>query len=580
MALDTGNRSTDMTTFTIKVQGRDLPGTYRIVSVDISKAFDKISSALITLLDGDPSTQTFEASSQELLIPGKTIAIHGGYSSNEEQLFKGIITRQKIKMKKKGDSFLFVECKDVAFQMTLAGQSRYFKDLSDSELFEEMVGEYPDLKIETEITRHKHPEIVQFQTSDWDMMVSRAEKAGMHCLADDGVLKLFKPAFKQEPVMGLAYGKNILDLDIEMDARLQYSEVKAYSWDIGEQGLLAADTTDADSTSQGNISGAELAESGGNKILELRHSGRLTQQELDAWVEARMSKMRLARIRGTLKIQGTGKIKPGDLVELAGLGDRFNGIALVSGVRHSLGKGDWITSVQVGTQPGWHHEQHAVKPVPGSGFHIGASGLHIGVVTQLEGDPDGEERILVRLPVISPEQEGIWSRIATLDAGENRGTVFRPETDDEVIIGFIDDDPNQAVVLGMLHSSKKPSPIQASEGNHEKGWVSRSGVKMIFNDENPNLMIETPNGNKIVFCDRDGGIAINDENGNSITMDSDGITLDSAKKIILNARDNVSVEGMSIDVKAASCANIEGASGAALKSNGTTDVKGTLVKIN
>ena len=38
------------------------------------------------------------------------------------------------------------------------------------------------------------------------------------------------------------------------------------------------------------------------------------------------------------------------------------------------------------------------------------------------------------------------------------------------------------IVLGMLNSSAKPAPLTASNQNDEKGYVSRSGMKMIFND--------------------------------------------------------------------------------------------------
>ncbi len=51
-------------------------------------------------------------------------------------------------------------------------------------------------------------------------------------------------------------------------------------------------------------------------------------------------------------------------------------------------------------------------------------GLQIGVVTDLENDPDSQDRIRVRLPIIDANEDGVWSRIACLDAGNNRGTFF------------------------------------------------------------------------------------------------------------------------------------------------------------
>jgi uncharacterized protein involved in type VI secretion and phage assembly len=92
-------------------------------------------------------------------------------------------------------------------------------------------------------------------------------------------------------------------------------------------------------------------------------------------------------------------------------------------------------------------------------------GLQFGLVTQIENDPDGEFRIQVRLPVIDLQSPGIWARVATLDAGQDRGTFFLPEIDDEVIVGFVNDDPRDAVVLGMLHRLPfRPAPIIRKKG--------------------------------------------------------------------------------------------------------------------
>ena len=84
--------------------------------------------------------------------------------------------------------------------------------------------------------------------------------------------------------------------------------------------------------------------------------------------------------------------------------------------------------------------------------------MQIGVVTRLKNDPDGENRIMVRIPVIHKDDEGAWCRVSFLDAGNERGMFFLPEIGDEVIVGFINNDPRHGVVLGMLNSRAKPAP--------------------------------------------------------------------------------------------------------------------------
>ena len=218
--------------------------------------------------------------------------------------------------------------------------------------------------------------------------------------------------------------------------------------------------------------------------------------------------------------------------------------------------------------------------MPGSGIIPSISGLHIGVVSQLESDPDGEDRILVQIPIINNEEEGIWARIATLDAGENRGSFFRPEIGDEVIIGFINDDPNDAVILGMLNSSAKPAPLTASDDNNEKGFVTRSEMKMIFNDDKISYTLETPKGKKLILNEDEDVIKIEDEHSNVLTLNKDGISMESGKDIKIKAKGDVKIEGVNVSVKASAQFKAEGSSGSELKSGAVTVVKGSQVKIN
>ena len=579
-SLAPATRTADLTTFTIRVGGEALPGTYRVVSVDITRAVNRIASASLVLYDGDPATRDFALSSAKLLTPGQVIEIEGGYSSDESLLFKGVIVRQKIKAKHKSENLLTVECMDALYRLTVARKSRCFKDLSDRDVFENIVAEYDGLAIDAEDTGEPRADIVQYQVSDWDFIVSRAEALAKVCITESGVLKIATPDVTQEPTKAVSFGGGIYRLELEMDGRWQTETVAAASWDMANQEILSSQLSDLEIPAQGNIDGITLAQSVGSETIQMQHGGVLSQQELDGWTRAQLWKSRLARIRGTIAFQGSRDVNPGELIDLGGLGDRFNGVAYISGVRHTLGGGDWETSVQIGLDPRWHYQNFSVNAAPAVGFNPAVNGLHIGVVAQLQDDPSGEERILIRLPLIDPLSEGIWTRISTLDAGENRGSVFRPEIGDEVIVGFINDDPNQAVMLGMLHSSAKPAPLAASDANHEKGLITRGDMKVVFNDDEVSLTIETPKGNRLVLSEKDSAVTITDENNNTITLNPGGISLQSPKDVVIKAKGKVSIEGASINVKASANLTAEGGTGAEYKSNGNTIVRGSTVQIN
>lgn len=140
----------------------------------------------------------------------------------------------------------------------------------------------------------------------------------------------------------------------------------------------------------------------------------------------------------------------------------------------------WKTHIQFGHTHRWLAEEQQVSAPSAGGLLPGVSGLQIGVVVSNE-DPDGEHRVRVRMPLVNNAEDGTWARVAVLDAGDQRGFFFRPEVGDEVVLGFLNSDPRQAVIPGMLHSSAKPAPLQGSDDNHEKVYQSRSEMKLYFN---------------------------------------------------------------------------------------------------
>ena len=138
---------------------------------------------------------------------------------------------------------------------------------------------------------------------------------------------------------------------------------------------------------QGNLSGENLANAIALNAWELRHSGRIQEPELKAWADAQLLKSRLAKIQGRVKTIGYPDAKPDTLIELKGVGKRFNGLAYVSGIRHELNGGAWYTDMQLGLAPQWFYQETDIVEKPASGLLPGVNGLQIGVVVQLQGDP-------------------------------------------------------------------------------------------------------------------------------------------------------------------------------------------------
>jgi Rhs element Vgr protein len=566
----------DVCTTAILIDGAEISGEFHVLSISVTKELNRIPFAVIQLLDGEASQATFKASNSNHFIPGKKIEIQMGYRSQNDSVFKGIIIKNSIKVRKQGSS-LTIECRDEAVKMTGGIKSHYFTDKKDSEVLEEIIDSH-SLQKDIKSTTPSLKEITQYNSTDWDFVLCRAEANGYIVIVNDGKITVKEPAVGDDPVVTVRFGATLLELDAEIDARRQSQGIKASSWNSSDQEILQVEASEPSTTNSGNLSPDELAGVLGNVKKEIQHGGKIGEPELQAWANGRLIKERLARVRGRARFQGFAAVLPGKIIEVTGIGERFEGKMYVSGVRHLVAGGNWETDVQFGLSDELFAETYNLTPLSASGLLPAVCGLQAGVVTVLENDPDGEDRIKVRLPLISDSDEGLWSRIATLDAGKERGTFFRPEIGDEVVVGFFNDDPRHPVVLGMLHSSANSAPEPPRDDNHHKGYVSREKLKLVFDDEKKIIGLETPAGNKLTLTEEDKGIILQDQNGNKITLNDTGINIESCKDIILKATNDIKMEGMNLDFKAQTSFKAAGTSSAELSGANTT-VKGSAAAI-
>jgi Rhs element Vgr protein len=577
----------DVVSYNILIEGSEVDATVQVLAILITKEVNRISSAKVIIRDGDPATETFAVSETAQFIPGKKIEIKVGRDANNISVFKGIIVKHSLKARQNGNSTLTIECKDESVKLTIGRKNRYFELVKDSDAISTVLNGFAG---NVKTTSLVHREIVQYYSTDWDFVLSRAEINGLLLINDAGKIDVKEPDTSTPSVVTLVFGSNLLEFESDMDARHQWKEVETKAWDYSNQTLFESTSRSSGKFDEhGNLSGAGLSDAVSPPKLVLKHSGHVKEEELKAWADAMMIRSRMAKICGRAKIIGLDTVKPGVCVTLQGMGARFNGKAYVTAVRHELSEGTWFTHVQFGLSPERVIQKPDFAEIPAGGLIPPIHGLHIGVVTQLENDPEGEDRILVKLPLLDNNEKGIWSRVSTLDAGKERGSFFLPEIGDEVIVGFINDDPRDAVILGMVHSKAKAAPLPAQDTNHIKGFVTRSKMKVLFDDEKSIITIVTPATNTMVVSDDEKSITIKDQTGNEVKLSDAGISMKSPKdikieatgKIDIKASQDVSIEGgTNTTVKAGANLTAQGQAGAEFSSSAIAKLKGSMVMIN
>ncbi|MHC0447946.1 type VI secretion system tip protein VgrG [Flavobacterium sp. 3-218] len=545
MSASTEIKSGGIATFAVKVNGTAIADELSVLSIHIEKKVNRIASAKVTILDGEPNTGKFDASSSSIFVPGAEISIEAGYDATNTVIFSGVIMSQTLRIDNLVGSALEIECRDKAIKMIVGRKSLTFSKQKDSDIISSIIGTYSGLSSDVTATSTVWPEQVQFYATDWDYILALAEANGLIVTTLNGKVAVNPPDKTTTSVLTVTYGDNLLEFNAKLNAVTQLGSATANSWDFKTQAVVSGNAT-PNVTGAGNLTTKKLSEAIGLSTYQLQTSAPLETADLTNWSKAQIIKSEYAKIMGEAKFQGTSLVDPGKYMTFAGLGDRFNGDYLIGGVVHDLSQGNWVTEVSLGLSPFWFTEEPDVMAPPASGLLPGAKGLFNGTVKKMYEDPDSEYRVLVDVPLLDPKGEGIWARLTNFYSTSGAGAFFMPEVGDEVILGFINEDPRYPIILGSVYSSTSIKPftgLDPNQKNSVKAIVSKSGISVQFDDENKIWTVATPNKNTIIISDKDKKITIQDENNNSIVMSSSGIDLTSQKNINISANQNVTIKG-------------------------------------
>ena len=595
MAQSLSKLTSGLVTYTVLIDGKEIKASYAVLSVHVFKGVNRISVAKLEILDGGTTSEDdFSVSNSKSFNPGKEIEIKAGYDSKEDTIFKGVIIKHSLRVSR-GSSSLQIECRDIAVSMTIGRKNAVFLDKKDSDIISEIVGNY---KVQKKIaaTKFQHVEVVQHYVTDWDFVLMRADINGLIVITDDGTLNIQEPDLGGTPVAEVKYGSDMISFSGDIDARSQVSSINGVSWDMANQKIATSSSNSAKDVPQSTLKSSELAKVIGLDKYTLQTAANVPLGVLDSWTAAKHLKSNLSKIKATMKFRGVATVKPGCLLEVTGLSEQFNGKAFVGAVEHRIEDSEWVTEVQLGVSSEWYAEETPNIEAPSaSGLFPPVKGLQTAIVKQIHEDKDGQYRVKVALPTLEKDNLTIWARLTNFYSTKDAGLFFYPEIEDEVIVGFLNEDPQSAIILGSVYSSKNKPVYTPEQNNYIKGLVTKGQLKIEFDDENKIMTIITPAENKIVLDDKEGMITVMDKNSNKVEMSKDGILMDSPKDITVKAGGNIMMEAKSnIEMKATGDVKTEGmnvtskgktkfaAEGAMteVKGSGQTVIKGGVVMIN
>ncbi len=188
--------------------------------------------------------------------------------------------------------------------------------------------------------------------------------------------------------------------------------------------------------------------------------------------------------------------------------------------------------------------------------HLDALGqCHLARVVSVS-DPDQLARVKIQMLTLDGDGTAeIWARVAVAFAGGNRGALFIPDIDDEVLVSFVAGDPRFPIVIGGLWNGGAKPPEQFGGDSVDRWTITgKAGTRIAIveaSSGSETIEFKTPSGVSGTLTDEGGGsIKFADKAGNSIAIDSSGITLQASGTVTVQASE-VQVTAGTVSVNSA-----------------------------
>ncbi|MEV6345884.1 hypothetical protein [Actinoplanes sp. NPDC051851] len=365
--------------FRVDIEGLELdPATKNdVLELKVYRDVEDMSGFDVTLNNWDDTTLTFKHSDSPRFTVGQRVVVQIGYADRLWTVVTGTISTLSPQFPDSAASTVAVSGVDGMQRLKdskpAEGVPKIYTDRTDAEIAAEIAARN-QLRIVATASAPRYEQVVQKNQDDATFLMERAKRIDFDCfmLPDEGTgadtLYFIRPTDGRDgtPVTlwRLAYGPglatgpssqpaglvpNLISFTPTLTLAKQVGKVTVRGWDPRTKQAITATASAADLPRPADASGSgDSGPQAADSALQGRQDV-VIDAPVDSDEEARELAISLLRERayefvtGTGRIAGLPELRPGDNVEIAGVGRRFSGTYYVKRVEHSLGSGGFFT---------------------------------------------------------------------------------------------------------------------------------------------------------------------------------------------------------------------------------------------
>jgi len=334
-----------------------------VLDLKVVMDMENMTSAQLTINNWNDKTFDLKYTDAKTFDIGNRVHVQLGYAGSLKSMMRGQIATMSPRFPASGQPTIELTVLDGMLKLRdrkpAENEQKKYVDKTDSDIAK-LIAQRNGLDADVTETDETHPLVVQKNQDDASFLMERAKRIDFDCfiVTDEATKKdtlhFVRPTDARDGetvrVYTFEWGRSLIQFSPTLTLSRQVASVTVRGWDPTTKEPIVYKATKDDLP--GGAGGGESGPAAAGKNL-----GGKEEVVVDAPVhskeEAQALAIALLRERAYEFITGSGRaiglpdLRPGDNVDIAGIGKRFSGRYYVKKVEHSLGSGGYFTQFDV-----------------------------------------------------------------------------------------------------------------------------------------------------------------------------------------------------------------------------------------
>ncbi len=272
----------------------------------------------------------------DLFAVGNGVEVRMGYADDLATLMIGETTGLEPEFTCYRPPSLIVRGYDRRHRLQRGCKTRSFTQQKDSDIAAQIASE-ARLTAQVEDSQVVHDYVLQPNQTDLEFLQERARQIQYEVVVEDKTLYFRPVANAESEILTLTLERDLLEFYPRLSSVSQISEVTVRGWNPKDKEAVVGQARTGDEVSKmgGQNSGAALGETAfGAAVGRVIDHPVMTQAEADQLAKAHFNQATLGLISGEGVCWGRTDLRPGKVIKIDGVGQRFSGQYYVTSVSH------------------------------------------------------------------------------------------------------------------------------------------------------------------------------------------------------------------------------------------------------